>query len=138
MSIEEKIAQIAKEYFSNYAYVFDNLYGIDEALSRVQFPAILSTLPVNGQMQIRRRRAVDSENILIGFFDKVPHDANGEDNAAVYNRMKDEGVRFIQTMNESGLFEYIEEWTYEVWCVRLSEIVTGVFFTVQVKDTKCI
>ena len=135
MSIEEKIREIASgDQFNDYPYIFDNLYRIDERMEHTEFPAIVCTLPVSGEMRLRNGKLYDVEDMLIGFFDVVPHDANGEDNADVYNRMKDLGIQFIKAMNESGLFVNVETWSYQVWCVRLANIVTGVFFQLRVQD----
>jgi len=135
MNIEQKIAAIAaSDAFKNYTYIFDNLYRIDERMEQESLPAIICTLPAGGSMRIRNGRVYDTESILIGFFDKVPHDANGEDNATVYNAMKDLGIAFIRAMNESELFGHVESWSYEVWCVRMANIVTGVFFTIEIQD----
>lgn len=135
MSIEEKIRTIANsEDFDQYSYIFDNLYRIDERMEHAEFPAIVCTLPAGGSMRIRNGKVYDTENVLIGFFDAVPHDANGEDNATVYNAMKDLGIAFIRAMNESELFGHVETWRYEVWCVRLANVVTGVFFQIEIQD----
>lgn len=134
MTIEDKIKKIADEQFPTYGFVFDNLYRIDERLESTTMPVIVSTLPQGGEVSIRNGRIHDRENILLGFFDIVPHDADGEDNAEVYNRMKDLGFAFIKAMNESGMFEYVTALTYDVWCVRMSNIITGVFMNVQIAD----
>ena len=135
MSIEDKIREIASsEQFAQYPYIFDNLFRIDERIESTALPAIVCTLPAGGEMRLRNGKVYDAEDVLIGFFDSVPHDANGEDNAECYNRMKSLGIQFIKAMNESGLFAYVETWTYQVWCVRMANIITGVFFTIRVQD----
>lgn len=134
MTIEQKIANIAATYFEGWPYIFDNLYRIDERMESEEMPCICCTLPQGGQIAMRNGRYFDTENVLIGFFDIVPHDANGEDNAAVYNNMKSAGLRFIDKMNKSGHFLQVTAVNYEVWCVRLANIVTGVFFQLRVDD----
>lgn len=135
MTIEEKIAAIAaSEEFATYSYIFDNIYRIDERMEHTPLPAIVCTLPAGGSMRIRNGKVYDTENVLVGFFDVVNHDADGEDNAEVYNRMKDLGIAFVRAMNESGMFDHVETWRYEVWCVRLANIVTGVFFDIEIQD----
>lgn len=135
MTIEEKIHAVASsEAFQDYSYIFDNLFRIDERMNHAEFPCIVCTLPAGGDMRIRNGKVYDTEEVLIGFFDAVPPDANGEDNATVYNAMKDLGISFVQAMNESGLFIKVESWQYEVWCVRMANIVTGVFFSIRIED----
>lgn len=134
MSIEEKIAYIAGEKFPAYPYIFDNAYRIDERIEHESLPAIACTLPAGGNMLHRNGRLYDAEILYIGFVDMIPHDANGEDNAAVYNAMKDLGISFIQAMNESGLFARVDTVDYDVRVAQFTNIVTGVFFTLRVED----
>ena len=134
MSIEEKIAHIAGEKFPGYSYIFDNPYRIDERIERATLPAIVCQLPNSGNIVIRNGRVYDAELLYIGFVDIIPHDANGEDNANVYNAMKDLGLRFIQAMSESGLFARVTAIDYDVRIAQFTNIVTGVFFTLRVED----
>ena len=134
MTIEQKLQYIAETYFSEYGYIFENLYRADERMETETFPTIVATIPTGGEVYWRNGRIYDRENLLLGFFDLVPHDANGEDSATAYNKMKQLGFRFIQKMNESRLFQYVSNWTYNIWCDRESNIATGVFFQVQVED----
>lgn len=136
MSIEEKIKEIANSpQFAAYGYVFENWYDASSAVSRVALPAIITILPVNGTIQFHNGRTYDSENIAIAFVDKVPRDANGEDNAATYNQMKAVGIEFIKALNASGYFMPLSEnQPYQVICEQLSDIVTGVFFTLQLQE----
>lgn len=134
MSIEEKIRETANQ-FPEFSYIFEDWYSASTALSRVALPAIIAILPVNGNIKFRNGRTYDTENIAIAFVDKVPRDANAGDNSTVYNRMKIAGVEFIKALNKSGYFEPIgEEVRYEVICEKFADIVTGVFFDLQLKE----
>ena len=113
MTIEDKIRKIAEDNFSQYDYIFDNIYRIDERMNDSTMPVIISTLPQGGEVVIRNGRIHDTENILLGFFDLVPHDADGDDNAEVFNRMKTLGFSFVAKMNDSGLFGKVTSYTYE-------------------------
>lgn len=134
MTLEQKLKYIAETYFSDCSYIFENLYRADERMETESFPAIVATVPTGGEVVVRNGRIYDRENLLLGFFDLVQHDANGEDSAEAYNRMKTLGFRFIQRMNESGLFRYITNMTYNIWNDRYSNIATGVFFNIQLED----
>ena len=136
MSIEEKIKRVAESpAFSGYSYVFENWYDASTAVSRVSLPAIITILPASGNVLFRNGRTYDTENIAIAFVDKVPRNANGEDNAAAYNRMKAVGLDFIRALNASGYFEPLaEQQPYQVICEQLSDIVTGVFFSLQLQE----
>lgn len=136
MTIEEKIAAVAKEYFPQYPYIFDNLYRIDERINAAELPCIFCTLPSGGTITIRNGKYEDTETLMLGFFDVVPHDANGEDNAAVYNNMKALGMEFIARLNDNRIFGYVDTLTYEVWCFRMADIVTGVTFTLRIQDER--
>lgn len=135
MTIEEKIAAIASgEQFANYSYIFDNMYRISERVEHAPLPALLCTLPRGGIIQERNGRIIDTETVYLGFVDIVPHDANGEDNAEVYNRMKTLGFQFIRAMSASGMFARVTTISYDVEVAQLTNIVTGVFFTLEVQD----
>lgn len=135
-SIEEKIKAVAKsEAFAGYSYIFENWYDADTAISRATLPAIIAILPVNGNITFRNGRTYDTENIAIAFVDKVPRNANGEDNAETYNRMKATGIQFIKALNASGYFEPLaEQQPYQVICEQMADIVTGVFFSLQLQE----
>lgn len=135
MSIEEKIAAIASgEQFAQYSYIFDNMYRISERVEQSPLPALLCTLPRGGVIQEKNGRIIDTETIYLGFVDIIPHDADGEDNAEVYNRMKTLGFRFIKAMSESRMFARVTTISYDVEIAQLTNIVTGVFFTLEVQD----
>ena len=75
------------------------------------------------------------EYINIAFIDKVERDADGTENAAVYNRMKETGFAFINALNNSGWFERVPDTLpYSVIYEQLSSIVTGVLFTIELRE----
>lgn len=134
-SIEEKIEQIAKESLSDYSYIFADWYEASMQVSKASLPAIISILPVSGSIEFRNGRTYDTENVAIAFVDKVTKDADGSDNAEVYNRMKQAAVTFIKALNNSGYFDPIDgSQPYQVICEQLSDIVTGVMVELQLKE----
>lgn len=134
MTIKEKIENIAATHFPKCGFVCDNLYRVDELTNTAAMPVIIVTIPESGTVTIRNNRFHDNERVLLGFFDLAPHDANGDDNSEIYNRMKTLGFAFIKKMNESRQFEYITNITYSVFTVRMANIMTGVFFDIEVQD----
>lgn len=134
MTIEEKIKKIADDYFSEYPYIFDNVYRIDERIHQNGLPCILAIIPTRGRMTIRNGRVHDVLEIQIGFFDKIPHDANGDDNAECYNRMKDLAFSFIKKCNESHFFMAIESVDYTLQYAEMADILTGVLVSMRVED----
>ena len=136
MNIEERIKALAQsEPFAGYSYVFDEWKSVDTALDRVALPAIVNILPLQGEISKKNGRFRDMEYVQLAFLDKVMRDANGEDNAAVYNRMKRLGMRFLEALNATGDFEPFDETLeYNVICEGLSPIVTGVLFIFQLTE----
>lgn len=138
MSIDEKVRAIAKKTeFADLSFVFENWYDADTTIERVALPAIIFVLPFSGSVEFKNGRTCDQENCAIAFVDKVPRNALGWDNSETYNRMKERGTAFLKAINASGLFEPLPDVVpYSVICERLSSIVTGVMFDVQLKEVR--
>lgn len=135
VSIEEKIREIAESKFPECSYVFENWTGADEAVDKIDLPAIISILPVGGRLEFRNGRVRDRENCAIAFIDKVARDANGDDNEKVYTAMKEAAGRFIQELNKSGYFEPIsDEVSYTTIYESMSTNVSGVFVELTLRE----
>lgn len=135
MNIDAKIKEIVASELPEFSYVFENWYDADTAVDRMALPAVVCVLPVSGTLELRNGRSRDSESLQIAFVDKVPRNANGEDNAATYNNMKDAAVRFLRGVRKSGYFAPLpESITYRVICERLSSIVTGVCLELELEE----
>lgn len=136
MNIEEKVKAIAQgDEFSAYTYVFEDWETADHVIDRVPLPAIINVCPLQGQIERKNGRWRDMEYINIAFIDKVERDADGTENAAVYNRMKETGFAFINALNTSGWFERVPDTLpYSVIYEQLSSIVTGVLFTIELRE----
>ena len=132
MTIEESIKKIAEEQFSECGYVFANWYEADERLNKTACPFIMALVPVYGSIRRRNGRKRNRETMMIGFFDKVPRGASGEDNAEVYNRMRELATGFVEKIEQSGMFEPLpEEIEYQPWVEKFSDIVSGVVLTLE-------
>ena len=134
MSIEQKLQQVAATAFEGVPFIFDDIYGLIERLNTTEMPCVMCTLPRDGRMTWRNGKVYDRENIMVGFFDVVEHDADGWDNAEVFNRMKDMARRYVDALNASGLFEHIDTVGYDVYCERFTNIVTGLFLQLDIND----
>ena len=134
-TIEKTVKEIAKEQFDGFSYVFDTWDKADTRLERLEFPAIVCIMPVSGTTTIRNGRVTDTENIGLAFLDIAPRGADGEDNEEVYTRMKEQGARFIAAINASRKIEPIEQAYYDVICERMSSIVSGIMYQLQIKQT---
>lgn len=136
MTIDEAIKKIATEdeQFSQFTYIFDDWWDVDQAVSRAKLPAIAHILPIGGSMTMRNGRVYDRENVSVAFVDKVARDASGEDQRVVFERMKDAAKAFVRTANASGYFQSVVAWNYDVIYNQLASIVTGVMLTLEIED----
>lgn len=135
MNIDAKIKEIVASELPGFGYVFENWYDADTAVDRMALPAVICVLPVSGTLELRNGRSRDSESLQIAFVHKVPRNANGEDNAAIYNNMKDAAVRFLRGVQKSGYFAPLpDSISYRVICERLSSIVTGVCLELELEE----
>lgn len=136
MTIDEAIKKIATEdeQFSQFTYIFDDWWDVDQAVSRAKLPAIAHILPIGGSMTMRNGRVYDRENVSVAFVDKVARDASGEDQRVVFERMKDAAKAFVRTANASGYFQSVIAWNYDVIYNQMASIVTGVMLTLEIED----
>lgn len=136
MTIDEAIKRIATEdeQFSQFTYIFDDWWDVDQAVSRAKLPAIAHILPIGGSMTMRNGRIYDREYVSVAFVDKVTRDASGEDQRVVFERMKDAAKAFVRTANTSGYFQSVIAWNYDVIYNQLASIVTGVMLTLEIED----
>ena len=135
-SIEQTLKEIAAEHFPAFSYVFENWQDADAKLEKIEYPAIICVLPTGGSVGMRNGRIFDTEYIALAFLDKAPRGAEGADNAEIYTRMKQEGIRFLNALNKSGKIEPIEQAQYDTICEQLATIVTGVMFQLTIKQRR--
>lgn len=134
-SVESKLKEIVEKEFNGVSWVFDDWKSIDRAIGRVRLPAIVCVMPVSGVFTFNRGRVKDEPNCYIVFMDKVPKDANGDDNEVVYSRMKDMAKRFVVRLNESKHFEQIDgQVPYDVISEKLSDILSGIGIALSLKE----
>ena len=134
MTIDQAIKEIAtSEEFKQFSYIFDDWWDVDQAVSRAKLPAIAHILPIGGTMRIQNGRFYDKEYVSIAFVDKVARDASGEDQRKVFERMKETAKDFIRIANQSGHFQWVTAWNYDVIYNQLASIVTGVMLTLEIE-----
>lgn len=134
-SVESKLKEIVEKEFDGVSWVFDDWKSIDRTISRVQLPAIVCVMPVSGVFMFNRGRVKDEPNCYIAFMDKVPKDANGDDNEGVYSRMKEMAKKFVIKLNESKYFEQIDgQVPYDVFSEKMSDILSGIGFALSLKE----
>ena len=135
MTIDQAIKAIAQDVrFAEFTYIFDDWWDVDQSVSRAKLPAIAHILPIGGSMTARNGRIYDREFVSVAFIDKVRRDASGEDQRAVFERMKEAAKDFVRIANESGYFQSVVAWNYDVIYNQLASIVTGVMLTLEIED----
>ena len=134
MTIDQALKHIATTVFPSWSYVFDDWWDVDQAVSRVNLPAIAHILPIGGTMTTRHGKVYDREYVSVAFIDKVTRDASGDDQREVFERMKTAAKQFVKACNDSGMFHGVESWGYDVIYNQLASIVTGVMLTLEVAD----
>jgi hypothetical protein len=128
----EKIMRIvAKEL--GMRYVMDdwsraNLRADGASSEREKIHDILvDVLPVSGTLMVRNNAFRDSTNRMFAFLTPCNLDFEGEGIATEVERMKDKAQRFIATVNNSGVFEWVDgDLPYRVVYDKLDENMVGV------------
>lgn len=137
MSVEKKLKQIADGHFTGWSWVFDDWRSVDRILAKAEKPAIVCLIPAGGEMTFRRGRVWVSMDVSLCFLDIVPRDADGEDNAAVYERMMREAMRFVGAINKSGMFEPIDGGVrFDTIIEGTANIMTGVLMSLTIRETE--
>lgn len=133
-TIESVIKTIAESSFPSFTYVFDNWTDADTKMDVLPYPAIVAVMPVSGEVRMHNGRFYDAEYMGLAFLDKAPRNAEGEDNATVYNRMKAEAVRFVAALNATRKFAPIENVQYDIICERMGTIASGVMLQLTIEQ----
>ena len=135
MGIESKIKEIVKSKFPEYGFVLDDWNGIDRAVDKVYLPAIVVFLVESGSLTFKNGRCRDAEDIIFALIDKVPNDADGEENTGVCQPLKQDAKTLIMGIQGSGYFEPIsEEVEYSPVYEVLASNVTGIIFNLRLKE----
>ncbi len=134
MSIDEKIREVAGNVLPEWTYVFDDWYGADKTIAKVQLPVCMEILPVGGMLAERNGMIRNAQNCAIAFLDKVIKDGDGDNQSEVYNRMLLAAERFIKGLNESGYFQPVENVQYYVIYEQTATILTGVYLDLSLVE----
>lgn len=135
-SVESKLKEIVEKEFDGVSWVFDDWKSIDRAIGRVQLPAIVCVMPVSGVFTFNHGCVKDKPNCYVVFLDKVPKDADGDENEEVYSRMKDMAKKFVSAVDKSGYFESVEgDIPYDVFTEKMSDILSGIGVPLSLKES---
>ena len=134
MSIDEKIREVASRALPSWTYVFDDWYGADKSITKVDLPVVLNILPVAGTLAERNGMIRNAQSCATAFLDKVRRDGTGGDQSEVYNRMLRAAEAFIHELNASGYFQPVENVQYYVIYEQTATIVTGVYLDITLTE----
>lgn len=137
MSIEDKIREVAENGWPGYGFVLEDWNGVDRAVDKTELPAIICFLVESGELDFTNGYCKDSENVILAFIDKVPRDADGDDNKTAFERMKATMKRFIAALMATHYFAPItERIVYNSLYEVLASNVTGVWCSLTLKEAK--
>lgn len=116
-------------------YLFASMDEANLIVGDGDFPVLIDILPISGSISINQGLFKDAPNCLLFFCDKTDLDYNAEKEQPTIARMKQLAFEFIAEANRSGLFEFIDNATYEIFYDRTDVALSGVVVTLALKDT---
>ena len=135
MSIEEVLRDVAQKKYPSYGFVLEDWNGIDRAVDKVDLPAIVVFLVESGTLTFKNGRCKDEEDIVFAFIDKVPRDADGDENTTTCTELKKVAKSYIGDLQKTGYFEPINQ---NVEYTNLYEILasncTGLMFRLRLQE----
>lgn len=134
-TVESKIRAIA-ETFEGYGYYFADFAQANVEFDKIERPTILYVLPPGGKMNLHNDAFLDSPETQLWFLCPADFDFDGDENDCRVEAMKRLGMRFIDAINKSGEFEYIEEFEYKVAYDTFDMNLTGVCFMPNLKEKR--
>lgn len=115
-------------------YLFASMNEANLIVGDGDFPVLIDILPISGSITINQGLFKDAPNCLLFFCDKTDLDYNAEKEQPTIARMKQLAFEFIAEANRSGLFEFIDNATYEIFYDRTDVALSGVVVTLALKD----
>lgn len=134
-TVEGKVRAIVESMGADVEYRFMNWAQANVELDRIDKPTVVYVLPVSGYLNVAWNQIKDRPESFIAFVSSTEYDFDGEENDNIIEAMKRLAMRFIKRLNESGLFEQIEnDLPYSVLYDHLDQNVTGVVITPVLKE----
>lgn len=143
-TIQQKVESVASK-FTEAQYFYGNWNQLDKFIdefgtTNYQKPVIFHIMPMGGTMYIGRgsMQVTDRPSVMIAFLDHCDFDADGNNVDEKVERMKYLAQLFIRALNNSGLFEMIdnEEVSYQVPYDTTDDNLTGVIVTFTLKEVR--
>lgn len=134
-TVEKKIHGIVDSMGADVAYQFMNWAQANVELDRVDKPSVIYILPPAGNLDFGWAQVKDRPDAQIAFVAPTDFDFDGEENDDIIEQMKRLCIKFIKTLNDSGLFEKIEgKQPYRVLYDYLDRNVTGIVIEPKLKE----
>lgn len=126
-TVESKVRKVA-EQFKDCDYMFADFSQANLNFDGITKPTILFVLPARGTISIRRSIAYDKPSVQLWFVCPTDFDFDGVENDCKIEAMKRLALRFIIALNQSGLFEQIDDTSidYNVAYDVYDENLTGI------------
>lgn len=126
-TVEAKIHAVASQ-FEGVEYMFADFSQANLSFDGIENPTILYVLPARGELLFHHSKVKDKPSVQLWFVCPTDFDFDGEENECRVEAMKRLAVRFITALNESGLFETIDDTTipYSVAYDKFDENLTGI------------
>lgn len=129
-TVEQKIRSIVESMGDGIVYMFKNWSQANDEIDHIDGPTIIYVLPPSGELDFDYSQVKDYPYSQIAFVASTEFDFEGEENDNIIEQMKRLCIRFVKSLNESGLFEPIEgRLTYRVLYDYFDQNVTGIVIT---------
>ena len=134
-TVERKVHSIVESMGADVAYFFMNWAQANDAIDNVEKPSVIYILPPSGDLDFSWAQVKDRPEAQIAFVAPTDFDFEGEANDDIIEHMKRLCIRFVKTLNDSGLFEKIEgKLPYRVLYDHLDQNVTGIVIEPKLKE----
>lgn len=138
LSVQQRIKLIA-EKFTKCDYVYMNWSQLNKEQDHLKRATICYVLPPSGKLRPSRGASsfTDKPETMIAFLIPTSFDFDGDEVDCHVELMKTLACEFIRALNESGLFEMIDDVdiSYKVPYGKLDDCVTGVILDLPIVET---
>lgn len=133
--VEEKIRSVV-ERMDKLTYIFEDMQGANLKLDSAELPAFVNVMPLTGNIRVIPTQVKNFPKCSFWFVDKVDVDADAEGIKDVVDRCMDYAYEFLLTLNESKLFEPIENTEVPIQIVTsdMDANVGGVVMEVELRE----
>lgn len=133
--VEEKIRSVV-ERMDKLTYVYEDLQGANLKMDSAELPVFVNVMPLSGNVRVTPTQVKHYPKCSFWFVDKIDLDADNETIKDVVDRCMDYAYEFILTLNDSKLFEPIENVDVPLQVVTsdLDANVSGVVLEIELKE----